>query len=65
MMGGSTLGRENSKLCTLAHEVAVEIVSRMRDEFTMPCDTPPPSWPEEKECDLLGLTGIKPYLTIQ
>ena len=33
MMGGSTLGSENSKLWSLAHEVAVEIVLRMCDEF--------------------------------
>ena len=30
-MGGSTLGWANSKLCTLAHEVATEIVPHMRD----------------------------------
>ena len=30
MMGGSTLGSENS---TLVHKVAVEIVLRMCDEF--------------------------------
>ena len=36
MMGGSTLGSENSKLWTLAHKVAVEIVLRMCDEFNHP-----------------------------
>ena len=43
VMGGSTLGWAISKLCTLAHEVAAEIVLRMR-EFNHPCNTPPPSW---------------------